>query len=63
MRLVIGTLALLLGLFIYALLAMRLAIAVLPDDLVIQTIYYAVVGVAWVWPAARVTRWMQQRAP
>jgi hypothetical protein len=60
MRLALGTFALLLGLFIYALAVMRLAIAVLPENLVVQTLYYALAGVAWVWPAARVTRWMQR---
>ena len=59
-RLLIGTMVLVLGLALYVLLAMRLAVAVLPDSTPVQAVFYAVVGVAWVWPAARLTRWMQQ---
>lgn len=60
MRLAVGTTILVLGLAIYALLAMYLAVTALPDSLVVQTLYYLVAGLLWVWPAARVTRWMQR---
>lgn len=60
MRLAIGTTVLVLGLAIYAFLAMYLAVTVLPENLVVQTLYYLVAGLLWVWPAARMTRWMQR---
>ena len=60
MRLALGTATLVLGLALYTALAMRIGVALLPDNLVVQTLYYAVAGVAWVWPAARITRWMQR---
>lgn len=60
MRLAIGTAVLVLGLALYALVAMRLAVTLLPDNLVAQTLYYLAAGLLWVWPAARVTRWIQR---
>jgi hypothetical protein len=60
MRVAIGTAALLAGLALYALLAMHVAVTVLPDSLVVQTLYYLVAGLLWVWPAARLTRWIQR---
>jgi hypothetical protein len=60
MRVAIGTAALVIGLALYALLAMHLAVTALPDNLVVQTLYYLAAGLLWVWPAARVTRWIQR---
>jgi hypothetical protein len=60
MRVLIGSVVLVLGLTVYALLAMRLAVAVLPESTPVQVVFYAAAGLAWVWPAARLTRWMQQ---
>jgi hypothetical protein len=60
MRLAVGTAALVIGLALYALLAMRVATVLLPDNLVVETLYYLVAGLLWVWPAARVTRWIQR---
>jgi Protein of unknown function (DUF2842) len=62
-RLAIGTIALLLGLALYALLAMRLAVAVLPEGVLVQTLFYLAAGLAWVWPAALVVRWIQRARP
>ena len=61
LRLMIGTMVLVVGLAVYALLAMRLAVAVLPDSTPVQVVFYAVAGVAWVWPAAWLTRWIHQK--
>jgi hypothetical protein len=58
-RLLIGTAMLVFGLVLYALLAMRLAVAIVPEHWAAQTLFYAVTGIAWVYPAARLTRWMQ----
>lgn len=60
MRVAIGTAALVIGLALYALLAMHLAVTLLPDNLVVETLYYLAAGLLWVWPAARVTRWIQR---
>jgi hypothetical protein len=60
MRLAIGTAALVLGLALYALLAVQLATTLLPESLLVQTLYYLAAGLVWVWPAARLTRWIQR---
>lgn len=51
-----------LGLALYAALAMALAVR-LPDNAFLVFAYYAIAGVAWVAPAAYVTRWMMRAAP
>ena len=33
----------------------------LPDHLLIQTFFIAVSGLAWVWPAIKLTAWAQRR--
>jgi hypothetical protein len=60
MRLAAGTTILVLGLALYALAAMHVAVTWLPQNLVVETLYYLVAGTLWVWPAARVTRWIQR---
>lgn len=59
-RVLVATLALLLGLAVYAALAVNLA-EFLPDQGFWQGLFIAVAGVAWVWPAVRLTRWASQR--
>ncbi|HLY58014.1 MAG TPA: DUF2842 domain-containing protein [Stellaceae bacterium] len=59
LRVLIGTIALIAGLAAYALLAMRLAVAILPESTLAEVVYYGVAGTLWVWPAARLLRWMQ----
>jgi hypothetical protein len=63
LRILFGTLALIFGLGVYALLIMRLAIAVLPDNRLVEALYYCVAGVAWIFPAAKLTKWMQDLPP
>ena len=64
MRLAAGAVALVLGLAVYALLVGALAARVLPVHWLLDTLVYAIAGVAWIPLAARLTRWMQQpRAP
>lgn len=58
-RKLFGLAVLLAGLVLYALLAMRLAVAVLPDDLIVQTLYYVAAGVIWIVPAVPFVRWVQ----
>ncbi len=64
MRKLVGTVVLLVFLVCYALLAMALAVAVLPGaGGVTQFVYYAVSGLAWVLPAGILVRWMQRSDP
>ena len=61
LRKLFGLIVLLAGLFLYALLAMRLAVAVLPENLIVQTLYYVAAGVVWIVPAVPFVRWVQGR--
>jgi hypothetical protein len=58
-KILFGTVILIVGLAVYALLAMRLAVAILPDWTPAEILYYGAVGLLWIWPAARLLRWMQ----
>jgi len=58
-RMLVGAAALVGGLALYALAAVELAGRVVPDEWAAQALFYAVAGVLWVVPAARLTRWMQ----
>ena len=58
-RKLFGLVVLLAGLIVYALLAMRLAVAVLPDNLIVQTLYYVAAGILWIVPAIPFVRWLQ----
>jgi predicted membrane channel-forming protein YqfA (hemolysin III family) len=63
LRILFGTLGLIVGLGLYALLVMRLAVAVLPDNRWIEAVFYLAFGMVWIFPAARLTRWMQDLPP
>ena len=63
MRILLGTLLLVLGLALYALGVMAVAVRLLPEQGAVAFWFYALAGVAWIWPAARLTRWMQQAPP
>ena len=55
----IGVFALLGILLVYALLVMRVAVAVLPEaGPVLEFIFYAVAGIAWVVPVRYLILWM-----
>ena len=62
LRILFGSLLLVVGLALYALLAMAIATH-LPDSAVIAFAYYAIAGIAWVMPASLVTRWMTRAKP
>lgn len=58
-RKLVGTVLLLIVLIIYALVVMLLAAAVLPaGGKIIELIFYAIAGVAWVLPAGCLIKWM-----
>ena len=60
-RKLIGTVFLAVFVPFYALVAMTIAAAKLPGtSVLIQTLFFAVVGLAWVIPAGAVIYWMQR---
>ena len=63
LRILVGTIGLILGLALYALLVIRLALWLLPGQGAMAMLLYAVAGILWIVPAAWLTRWMQQAAP
>ncbi len=63
LRILFGTGLLIGGLVLYALLVMRAAVAWLPDHWAAELPFYFVTGTIWVWPAARLTAWMQDVPP
>lgn len=63
LRILVGAMALVVGLALYGLAVMVLAVHVLPRSWLLEVPFYAAAGIAWVLPAARLTRWMQQAPP
>jgi Protein of unknown function (DUF2842) len=63
LRILFGSLLLVVGLALNALAVMAVAIRLLPDRWPVEFAFYAVAGIAWIFPAARLTRWMQRAAP
>ena len=61
MRLALGTLSLVLGLFLYAFAAMWIGAVLVPAHWAAHAAFYAIAGIAWIWPAARLTKWMTTR--
>jgi hypothetical protein len=44
---------------VYALLAVRIAVAHVPEGaILVQTIYFAIAGLVWIVPAGLIIRWM-----
>jgi hypothetical protein len=62
LRILFGTLLLVFGLGLYALLVMVAAARLLPDHWAVQMAFYALAGIAWIFPATRLTGWMQRAA-
>ncbi len=63
LRILLGSLLLVLGLALYALAVMAAATRLLPDNQAVELAFYALAGIAWIFPAARLTRWMQRARP
>jgi hypothetical protein len=54
-------LILLMWLFIYAMLAMALAILILPNaHWLVELLYYAIAGMAWIIPVKYLIQWMNR---
>jgi hypothetical protein len=63
-RKLVGTILLLVVLIIYSLLVMLAAAAVLPDGgKLVELIFYAIAGLAWVLPAGYLIKWMYATPP
>ena len=57
----IGTVLILIWVPIYALLAMRIAVSVLPGaNPVVELLYYAIAGTAWIIPIGFMIPWMSR---
>lgn len=55
----IGTILILIWVPIYALLAMRIAVSVLPGaNPLVELLYYAIAGTAWIIPVGLMIPWM-----
>jgi hypothetical protein len=63
LRILFGTIILVVGVGLYALLVMVFAVNLLPSHWAAQIPFYAVAGTVWIFPAARITRWMQDIPP
>jgi hypothetical protein len=63
LRILYGTIILLLGLGLYAVAVMVVAVEFLPAHWAAQLAYYFVTGTIWLYPAAQLTRWMQDLPP
>jgi hypothetical protein len=58
-RKLIGGVILVVGIAVYALLAMRLAVAILPRNWAAELAYAVVAGIVWVFPFRRLLYWME----
>lgn len=63
LRILAGTIGLTFGLAAYAVLVAIVAPPLLPRETLLDMAFYAAAGIIWIWPAARLTRWMNQAAP
>ena len=63
-RKLVGTILLLIVLILYALAVMLAAAAVLPEGgKIVELIFYAIAGLAWVLPAGYLIKWMYAGPP
>ena len=60
-RVPVAVIAGILGFLLYIGAAVALADAVLPQHWVLQVLYFAVAGMAWVWPTGRLMRWAARK--
>jgi hypothetical protein len=63
LRILIGTVILVVGLALYAAVVEVVAHRLLPARVPIEMVFYAIAGILWLPPAARLTRWMSETAP
>ena len=60
MRKLIGAAVLVFGLVAYCLTMMVVGATLVPEHVLIQLLFYASAGLAWIWPAAKLVRWSQK---
>ena len=63
LRILYGMIILLLGLGLYALAVMVVAVDFLPAQGTVELVYYLFTGTLWIYPAAKLTKWMQDLPP
>lgn len=63
LRILFGTIALVLGLACYGLVVAAVAAYILPPGPWLALAYYALAGTVWIAPAAWLVRWMQRALP
>jgi hypothetical protein len=63
LRILYGTFLLLIGLGLYAVAVTAVAVTILPAQWAVQLVYYFITGTVWLYPAARLTKWMQDLPP
>ncbi len=61
LRNLFGLLLLLVGLVVYALAVMQIGAGMAQAPIWIQTPFYMIAGIAWLWPARLLLRWMMIR--
>jgi len=62
-RSLIGMLALIGGLTLYALAVMLIAVALPPMPLVVEAVFYLVFGIVWIFPTRRLLAWIAAGQP
>jgi len=61
LRKLIGTIALILFLIVYVFLAMSIGVSrLIPENHLIEAIYYLVAGIVWIFPIRYLIGWMQK---
>lgn len=60
LRKLVGSLILVAGLTVYALLCMRLAVSVVPEWWLAELVFYILAGILWAFPARRLLTWMER---
>jgi len=64
LRKLIGLVLILIWVFVYAVLLMRIAVAILPDaNWALRLAFYAIGGLSWVIPILPLIKWMQRPDP
>jgi uncharacterized protein DUF2842 len=55
----IGLLLILVLIVVYSFAAMLIAVHLLPENKLVELMYYAIVGIGWIFPAMWIIRWMR----
>jgi hypothetical protein len=63
LRILAGSVLLVAGLAVYAAAIAAVGGRFLPDRVWLDLLFYGIAGIAWIAPAALLTRWMSQAAP